>query len=82
MSYLQFTSSGQSASGKTSIWRVLGGGHNLLGEIKWYGPWRRYVFHPIPGTLYDGTCMVEIAQALIDKTAEHKQMRASHGHTS
>lgn len=35
---------------------------DILGEIKWYAPWRRYVFHPKEETLYSHDCLEEIAQ--------------------
>lgn len=66
---LLFDKWGLSASGKTRVWGVLssrwivprGTVQTELGTIKWYAPWRRYVFFPDPGTLYDAGCLTEIA---------------------
>lgn len=33
-----------------------------LGTIKWYGAWRKYVFHPAEHTLFDHHCLREIAE--------------------
>jgi len=66
---LLFDKWGLSASGKTRVWGVLSSRWDIhrgtvnteLGAIKWYAPWRRYVFFPDPGTLYDVSCLREIA---------------------
>lgn len=67
---LLFDKWGLSASGKTRVWGVLssrwivprGTVQTELGTIKWYAPWRRYVFFPQGGTLFDAGCLAEIAQ--------------------
>lgn len=33
---------------------------NILGQIKWYGAWRKYCFYPLGGTIFDVNCMNEI----------------------
>lgn len=33
-----------------------------LGDIKWYSPWRRYVFYPLANTLFDASCLTEVTQ--------------------
>ncbi len=33
-----------------------------LGYIYWYSPWRRYIYHPHPATLYDVACLKEIIE--------------------
>lgn len=66
---LLFDKWGLSPSGKTHVWGVLssrwyihrGTVNTELGTIKWYAPWRRYVFIPQAGTLYDAGCLAEIA---------------------
>ena len=45
---------------------------NVLGEIKWYGPWRRYVFHPCEQTLFDASCLKEITK-YINKLMEDRK---------
>lgn len=33
---------------------------DLLGTIKWYGPWRQYVFAPEPECVFNVGCMATI----------------------
>ena len=48
-------------TGKTKVWDVLSGGNGLLlGSLRWYPPWRRYVFEPAFATLFDRNCLMEI----------------------
>jgi len=42
-----------------------------LGNIQWFGRWRKYAFNPLPGTVYEPTCMEEIAQFMREETREH-----------
>lgn len=52
-------------NGKT--WRVEVFGHKgsvLLGYLSFWAQWRKYVFFPTPGTLYDESCLDNIAQEL------------------
>lgn len=52
---------------KTSIWGVYSARHDfLLGQIRWWGAWRQYTFFPQDDTLYNRSCMREIA-AFIDR---------------
>ncbi|MCK5605824.1 hypothetical protein KAR91_28265 [Candidatus Pacearchaeota archaeon] len=49
-------------TGKTKVWEVISThSGDILGEIKWYWAWRRYVFFPRTETLYDVDCMRAIA---------------------
>lgn len=32
----------------------------ILGEIKWYGPWRQYAFYPLENTIWNKQCMKDI----------------------
>lgn len=47
-------------TGKTKIWRVESQDENSLGLIQWWVGWRRYVFVPNEGTLFDSGCLKEI----------------------
>lgn len=53
-------SSYPSESGKTEIVEVLNLSMEKLGQIKWYGAWRRYCFYPDESTLFDSSCLAEI----------------------
>lgn len=36
----------------------------ILGEIKWYGPFRKFTFYPEDGTVFDDKCLLEIVDFL------------------
>lgn len=72
-SYLRFDEIGQSASGKTKVWRVVSINSVLLGEIRWHARWRRYGLYPLPERLFDAKCLTEIAEFISTKTQEQKE---------
>lgn len=45
-----------------------------IGEIKWFPRWRKYCFFPWPGSVYEETCLREIAGFCVDRTKEHRAM--------
>ena len=69
--YLTFTKVGD--TGKTLIVAVNSRHHgNRLGLIRWYGPWRQYVFYPGPGTLFNKGCLQDI-MAVCDKLMQDRR---------
>ncbi len=43
---------------KTEVYLIVNiNNHGYLGEIKWHGPWRQYVFYPYRGTVFNMDCM-------------------------
>lgn len=68
---------GTSASGKTRIWHIITRDENqfILGEVKWFGRWRKYAFFPsehIVG-VFEEDCLRDIADFIEAQTKEHKQ---------
>ena len=68
--HVVFKCVGDSPSGKTAIWQVStavkdreGNPHPgvPLGQVKWFGKWRKYSFFPLQETLYEETCLRDIA---------------------
>ena len=60
-------------TGKTKVWDVLSGGNGLLlGSLRWYPPWRRYVFEPTFATLFDRNCMMLIINFIDARMAERR----------
>jgi hypothetical protein len=59
---------------KTDTWWLYSkdGGH-LLGEIKWYSPWRRYAFYPKIGCLFEAECLGDIVIFLTNRMDERKR---------
>ena len=46
---------------KTAVYNILSTHHGAkLGQIKWYGPWRQYVFESEPLTIFNRDCMLAI----------------------
>jgi|GEM_PF-2288691 len=64
---------------KTKVWEVLAldGGH-LLGFIQWFGRWRGYSFHPSGLTVFEKTCLRDIADFIEEQNVLHREgLRAS-----
>jgi hypothetical protein len=59
-SYLTFNEY-PSPTGKTTIASINSRrSGELLGEIRWHGPWRQYCFFPEKRTIWNRGCMFEI----------------------
>lgn len=73
--YVMFTLAGKSRSGKTALWNV----HNAkdyldLGVVYWKTEWRRYVYVPEEGTIYDHVCLQELAAFVSRQTELHNEL--------
>ena len=69
--YMEFHKIGD--TGKTEIWNVLSKNSGfILGQIKWYGPWRQYSFSPSPHSVFNNACMSDI-QEFIDELMEKRK---------
>lgn len=44
----------------------------MLGEIKWYGPFRKYSFFPESEIVFEKTCLEDIARFLSDVEIDRK----------
>lgn len=66
------------SSKKTDTFRITAkeGGH-LLGEIKWYTPWRKYSLFPAPNTLYETKCLKDIIEFIEDLMSVCKTQKES-----
>lgn len=63
---------GVSKSGKTLIWGVVTENNEILGQVKWFGRWRKYAFFPKSNTLYEQDCLRDIADFCEDRTKLHR----------
>lgn len=73
MSYLNIYEERKSPSGKTSIFVVVNSVNaSILGWIKWWGAWRKYVFEPNIRVVFDSKCLNEIECFLDEATAKYK----------
>lgn len=74
MNYIDFVDAGSSPSGKTKRWNVVAkiAPTVVLGTVRWYAPWRRYVFQTTE-SVFDGECLQEITDFVNKVTSEHKE---------
>lgn len=74
-SYIEFHEVPGPASGKTRRWIVYaqGGGH--LGDVRWFARWRCYGFYPQAETVFERTCLRDIAQFCERETVEQRGRR-------
>ena len=64
-----------SKTDKTGTYDVIANeGNIVLGQIKWYSPWRKYSFFPNNNTLFEKTCLQDIIN-FIDKLMEERKSR-------
>lgn len=62
---------------KTKRWVVLTLDGSPIGEVSWYGPWRKYCFFPGIDTVYEQVCLRDIADFCEAQSLEHKRLRVS-----
>jgi hypothetical protein len=74
MAYLSFKE--VSDTGKTKVFNTLSV-HVILGQIRWYAPWRRYAYFPVKNTLYDAGCLKEIVQFIDELMLERKNSKSN-----
>lgn len=60
--------------GVTKRWQVLSSG-TLLGFVSWFAHWRRYTFYPMPQTVFDASCLRDVAQFCQSETDKRKAER-------
>ena len=59
---------------KTSHWIVKPKklGEGMLGLVKWWPAWRKYVFFPVSDTLFEEDCLHAIAEFIDEETRKYK----------
>lgn len=66
--------------GTTEIWAIHSARHgDVLGQIRWFGRWRQYVFYPVDGALFNAQCLRDIASFLADRYAHWYRARREAG---
>lgn len=73
MSWLSFENERRTASRLTCIWEVWCEGAEL-GVVRWFSRWRRYVFEPSGGTVYEQDCLRQLAEFCERQTNLNKQI--------
>jgi hypothetical protein len=75
-SYLRFEDRPRPAGAKTRVIAVHNRRHgDLLGVIRWFGPWRQYIFEPFGLAIYSADCLADIQEALQRAQLEHRRRR-------
>ena len=50
---------------KTKVIEVVNIHHDeVIGMIKWYGPWRQYCFFPEFDTVWNTTCLIDVNEVI------------------
>lgn len=58
---------------KTHQWKVISArSGDMLGAVRWYGPWRQYTFQPESLTTFNRECLNDIIKFLDQVNAEHR----------
>jgi len=73
--YVKFSFVRDSKTGLTKIWDIKSNENILLGKVKWFGQWRKYVFFPEDDTIFDNLCLNEIKIFIEEETENHKKTR-------
>lgn len=72
--WIEFRGPFTSKSALTKIWDVYPkDGGKRIGQVKWYGSWRKYAFMPEPFCVFEQDCLRDIASFIELKTRDHKQ---------
>ena len=59
---------------KTVVWYVqTKDSRDVLGQVRWFGRWRKYAFYPYPETIYEQDCLRQIAAFVETETKLHRR---------
>ncbi len=70
--YLNIIQLPQDPKRRTSLWIVRTKYDETLGNIHWFY-WRKYVFAPVPGCVFESDCLRDIAQFIEERTNDQRQ---------
>lgn len=72
--HIYFVDHGLTPSGRTRCWGVMAkDGKAYLGTVRWWGAWRCYAFFPEANTVYERTCLRDIATFCEERTRDQRQ---------
>lgn len=61
---------------KTDVYRIHAkDGNVLLGEVKWFGAWRKYAFYPATCTVFETDCLTDIVKFINRLMNERKAQK-------
>jgi len=62
---------------KTGVWNVYNQHSGVvLGQVRWFGRWRRYAFFPNPDTVWDERCLLAVTKFLQAQMERRKRVAA------
>lgn len=71
--WIEFEFAPAPANQKTQRFNVVSiQGRDVLGQVKWFGRWRKYCFFPAPDMVFEEDCLRDIARFLEQVTTEYK----------
>lgn len=74
--YIGFKLKPNDGKKKTGTFEVMNLKQDIsVGEIRWYGGWRKYVYYPHADTYYDPRCLELIAIFCRESTKSHMAFR-------
>lgn len=72
--YIYFVERQTDDTRKTRLWSCMNTRHgHVLGDVRWDGSWRQYVFAPIGSTVFSGGCLADIQDFIKEAMAERKK---------
>ena len=60
---------------KTPILNIIGLYGDDLGEIKWYGAWRKFCFYPNSNTIWDNKCLEELLNFITEYNSKWRSSK-------
>lgn len=79
MQFISATEIPQTDGRVTKVWNISPKSAltDTLGVVKWYAPWRRYTFSPMPDLVmvFDAACLSELASFCLEQTLARKGER-------
>lgn len=73
--WIHFRDMGVPEGMKTRVFQVYDSTGTLLGAVRWFGRWRCYAFYPHGETVYEPTCLREIAEFCAEETRRHREAK-------
>ncbi len=74
LTYIDFVLEITPEERKTKIWNVRALADGMqLGQVRWFGRWRKYSFFPCQGMVFEETCLRDIANFCVRRTIDHRE---------
>ena len=72
--HITFEPADAPSTAKTKRWNVIAKDGNIpLGQIRWFAQWYQYSFYPAPDTIFEKTCLRDIADFCETESRAHRK---------